>query len=151
MGFEGMRLRKGNFGVLVVRRIGCVGQVGLEYMMVVATLLVLTAVMMGYTLPAFNSAVKSDQLNTALIELSLSADKAYSLGPGSVIISEVVLPEGVDSFTVLGGNKLEAVFDGSSTVMIFDFNISGSIPVGDGFHRVSAAFVDGNIVFSEVV
>ena len=119
--------------------------------MVVATLLVLSAVMIGYTLPAYNSAVKSDQLNTAVLELSLSADKAYSLGPGSVVISEIVLPEGVESFTVLGGNKLEAIFDGSSTVVIFDFNISGSIPVGDGSHRMSAAFVDGNIVFSEVV
>lgn len=126
------------------------GQAALEYMIIIATLLIVTAVMLAYTLPAYNNAIKIDQLKNAVNTLSLTAEKAYALGSGSVVINTITLPDGVESVLIVN-NRLEIVVDGSTTMVVFDFNVSGSIPTKSGYHKIRAEAVDGNVVFSEVV
>ncbi|MEM0359873.1 MAG: hypothetical protein QXK06_00870 [Candidatus Diapherotrites archaeon] len=125
-------------------------QAALEYMIIAATLLLATALMLAYILPSYNNAVQIDQANTALNTLTATADKVYALGPGSALIAEINLPDGITSIKP-EGKTITIKFNGSSSIAVFDFNVSGTIPSTKGYHKVQAIAVDENVNFIEVV
>ncbi|MFH1234441.1 MAG: hypothetical protein V1493_02410 [Candidatus Diapherotrites archaeon] len=126
------------------------GQAALEYLIIAATLMLATAVMLGYVLPAYSNATQIEQAGTALNILTAAADKVYALGPGSALVVEITLPSGVNSITA-SENFIAMDVEGSTSLAVFDFNITpGTIPPTQGYHKIQAEAIDENVKFSEV-
>jgi uncharacterized protein (UPF0333 family) len=121
------------------------GQAALEYVISAATLMLATAVMLSYILPAYSNATQIEQAGTALNILTAAADKVYALGPGSALVVEITLPEGVNSITA-SENFIALDLEGSTSLAIFDFNITPStIPSTQGYHKIQVKAVDENV------
>jgi uncharacterized protein (UPF0333 family) len=125
------------------------GQAALEYLIIAATLMLATAVMLAYVLPAYSNATQIEQAGTALNILTAAADKVYALGPGSALVVAITLPEGVNSITATG-TAVSMDVEGSTSLAIFEFNVTGTIPYEQGYHKIQVKAIDEDVEFSEV-
>lgn len=128
------------------------GQAALEYVIIAATLMLATAVMLGYILPAYSNATQIEQAGAALNILTAAADKVYALGPGSALVVEITLPSGVNSITATG-TAVSMDIEGSTSLAVFDFNvccIDSGLPSSEGYHKIQVEAIDENVKFSGV-
>ena len=132
-----------NFGFFSGRR----GQVSIEYLGITAFFLVAAAVFFSYSLLSFG-----DNKNIALADDSVSkiannANFVSSLGNGSKVYFDVELPDGTQSIAT-SGKIVRVLYSGGRISYAYSktgFSES-SVQASAGRRRLSAAFIDGNVV-----
>ncbi|MDI6738222.1 MAG: hypothetical protein QME12_06965 [Nanoarchaeota archaeon] len=125
------------------------GQVGLEYVMIVGAILLITIPLFFYALYETNYKVKLSQADDTVNTLANAADEMYSMGPGSKKYVWISLPSGVLSTSAMGKEvSLTVTMLGSAS----DFTAStkaslvGSFPSGKGTYRIAVESLESGFV-----
>ena len=73
------------------------GQASVEYIILIAFLLVFFVPITHYSLEETNNAIKMSQINSFIERVSKSIDAIHAIGPGALKVISVSLPHGVES------------------------------------------------------
>lgn len=125
------------------------GQVGIEYIMIVGAILIITIPLFFYAIYETNYKVRLNQADDAVHTLSNSADTVYSMGPGSKKYVWISIPSGVTSSLV---NEREitltlSIFGGSSDIVGTSKAVMvGSVPSDTGTYRIAVEALEAGIV-----
>ena len=130
------------------------GQVSLEYLIIVAFMLIAVAILSIYSFTYLGDAISIRKAQNAVDKITNAADSVAALGSGNTSIIQVELPPGVQSaaiigqqvtFTTLTGSGINAVSSYSGTSLT-----ESSLSTEAGFHTLSIAALDSNVVVTEV-
>ncbi|MEK6863878.1 MAG: hypothetical protein AABX27_01180 [Nanoarchaeota archaeon] len=125
------------------------GQVGLEYVLIVGAILIITIPLFFYALYETNTKVRISQADDAINTIANAADEVYSMGPGSKKYVWISMPQGVTSTTV-NGTELSlrmSLFGASSDVAtITKATLVGSLQAGKGTYRVPIEALESGFV-----
>ena len=128
-------------------------QVATEYLMLVGICLIIIAALTGYSFIQYGDSTSISQSTQAMKEIQESANKVYSLGEGSAVITNISLPGEIISFTASGKSIImtRGMAPSLNTdVFEFDFNVSGPLPTSQGYHTLVVSNVNGAVVFREI-
>ena len=128
-------------------------QVATEYLMLFGICLIIIAALSSYAFIQYGDATSLSQSTQAIKELSEASNKVYSLGEGSSIITNISLPSGVLSFIPMGKVIILTISNTSppsEDILEFDFNVSGSLPISQGYHTIVVSNINGVVVFGEI-
>ncbi|MBU2638019.1 MAG: hypothetical protein KJ955_03535 [Nanoarchaeota archaeon] len=125
------------------------GQAGIEYVMIVGAILLVTIPLFFYAFYETNKKVALNQAEDAVNTIAKAADTVYSLGPGSKKYVWVSIPSGVVSsslnssevmlvFMVMG--KQNEIYASTRAVLV------GSVPVDKGTYRIAVESLDAGLV-----
>ncbi len=94
------------------------GQVGLEYLVFTAFLLLMTALLFAYAYMNYSNTIQLVQTQAAVDSVASSVDFVYAKGPGNAVIVDIKLPVGLTEFRV-DQNVVRATLTqyGSDTVL----------------------------------
>jgi len=129
------------------------GQVGTEYMVIIAVLLLSSGIMAAYALVNYNESIKISQLSQATSEIEAAIEQVYVAGPGNVLIVKIELPIGLQSVNITGS---EAVYTITLLGGNTQFSISGSpdlfgsLPTSEGIHYIRVESTSSGVTLSEV-
>ncbi|MBM3281858.1 MAG: hypothetical protein FJY86_00770 [Candidatus Diapherotrites archaeon] len=76
------------------------GQVGLEYLVFTAFLLLMTTLLFAYAYANYSNTIQVVQTQAAIDSLASSIDFVYAKGPGNAVIIDIKLPVGLTEFRV---------------------------------------------------
>lgn len=129
--------------------LGRKGQLALEYMSIVAVLLVAVAGVFSYSVVLSQASTQFEKTKNSAKSLENGARTVYGLGPGSALTVEIELPSGVDS-AIIGQKAIgwNISFLGSTSSVFFetDMNVVGYLPTKDGKHFVRLQMEESGIV-----
>lgn len=77
---------------------GARGQVGLEYLVFTAFLLLVSAILFAYAFVSYSSSVQTIQSQKVVDEVASAVDFVYAKGPGNTVLVDVQLPAGLTDF-----------------------------------------------------
>lgn len=130
------------------------GQVSIEYLVMVAFLLVVVAVLSVYSFSYLGQTVSIQKAQNATDKIANAANSVAALGSGSTAIIQVEFPSGVQSASITGRQITLTIQTGAglnSVSSYTDANISQtSLSTQAGFHNLSIASSDSNVVVTEV-
>ena len=128
------------------------GQAGVEYIVLLGVLLFFFIPIVYYSLTTATSSVKFSQVENIVNRLGKAADAIYALGPGSMEIIPITIPEGVIQ-TVIGGPTEHEILllvtgaGGVSDVHVSTrANLTGSLPNEKGTYYILVVALPGGIV-----
>ncbi|MFH1391223.1 MAG: hypothetical protein ABIH20_02835 [Candidatus Diapherotrites archaeon] len=127
------------------------GQVALEYLVITGFLLLIVGILAGFAFFSFNQNSQIVKAVKSVSEITNTADMVASFGEGSTIIFKVDIPYEVQYFSLAGKSATVAFNDNTQ---IFDYtkvNLTPiTLPTQSGRIKLSASFVDGNVVVTQV-
>lgn len=129
-------------------------QVGLEYLTFTAFLLLVTAILFGYSYLSYTSTIQQVQAQSAVDSLASTIDFVYAKGPGNAVVIDVKLPVGLSEFRV-DQNVVRAVLskNGSSSAL-FTFTKAMLTPTNlyyeEGLYSLRVAMGDVNVSVTNV-
>ncbi len=124
-------------------------QVAIEYLMIIAIILVIATPIIYYSLTEANIEIKKNEIESALNDLKNSADTLYTLGPGSKDYIPISLPDGIESVSISSKEILFKIkiFGGISDVFIqTKANVTGNIPIIKGIHYIPLEMLESGVV-----
>jgi uncharacterized protein (UPF0333 family) len=127
-------------------------QLSLEYLTVVAVMLVIVTALAGYAFLMYNETITLNQVKDALNDLKKAVNRVYDLGEGNSIVVEISLPPGITGTKVVGRAIYitSTLFGTSSQDLVeTDANVHGSLPTAEGIHYIEVRAIDGNVSLSE--
>jgi hypothetical protein len=131
-----------------------VGQVSIEYLTIVAFMLVVVAVLSIYSFSYLGQTISIQKGQNATDKIANAADSVAALGSGSTAIIRVELPSGVQSASITGRQITLTIQTGAGLNAVSsytDANLSQtSFSTQAGFHNLSIASSDSNVVVTEV-
>jgi hypothetical protein len=124
----------------------------IEYLLVTGFQLALITILAGYGFMLYFDTVKNTQMTNSIDSLVEGANRAYSLGPGNVLVVQITLPDGTTASSV--GSPTPRYFDfdisGMDLQGIVNPNLSGTLPTGPGTYNIRMENRDSNIILSVV-
>jgi uncharacterized protein (UPF0333 family) len=127
-------------------------QVGLEYLVLVAFLLVIIGFVFSYALTSYQMNSDVANMKSAVDSLASSANQVYALGPGNIMYVQIVLSENIQSYSLSGKTvSYTALVMGSSTEFYSETkpNLEGSLPISSGRHIIKIESLENSVRFSE--
>ena len=76
------------------------GQVGTEYLMLIAVLLVALGVIFSFSLALYYDTLNLNKVQNSVAVLGEAIDRGFALGPGTVLYAKIELPDNVSSSAV---------------------------------------------------
>jgi hypothetical protein len=70
-------------------------QVGLEYLIFTAFLLLVSAILFGYAFVSYSTSVQTIQTQKAVDDIASAVDFVYAKGPGNTVLIDVQIPTGL--------------------------------------------------------
>lgn len=127
-------------------------QVAVEYLILVAFLLVVVGFMFSYALTNYQLNSDVATMKAAVDSLASAADQVYALGPGNIIYIEITLSATVQSYSL--SNKTVsyfAVISGQSAEFYSQTkaDLSGSLPTTSGRRIIKVEALSNTVSFSE--
>lgn len=128
------------------------GQAGVEYIVLIGVLLFFFIPIVYYSLTQSTSSVKLSQVENIVNRLGKAADAVYALGPGSVEVIPITMPEGVTGILVGGAAEQEIILNVTGAGGISDVhvttkaNLTGSLPTERGTYFIKVEALPGGIV-----
>ncbi len=121
------------------------GQVGIEYLFLVALLLAALIPITAYTLGRSYESITISQARQAVEKIGLEAENLYQAGGGKQSYF-ITFPEGIQSTFV--GNRTVMIRLGFSGVegdfsYTTDAPVNGTLPSSSGGHQITLEFLDG--------
>ncbi len=133
---------------------GVKGQVGVEYLTIVALMLVALAAMFMFSFSMYTDTVKIGELKNSLNALDSGITQAISLGSGTTLFADILLPSDIVSVTITGReiSYTVATSGGNTDVYVTTAaeNVSGSMPTTPGTHTIKIVSVGRAVELSEV-
>ena len=129
------------------------GQVAVEYMMLIGILLILVAFLSGYAFFVYNESIASNQFISSVKNLADTINNVYYLGNGNSMAFDFVIPSNVISIEFQNTRILTRVdsFGGDIEDSVFvDTNVTGSIPIIIGTHKVLVKNINGDVNVSVI-
>ena len=129
------------------------GQVAVEYMMLIGVLLILVAFLSGYAFFVYNESITSNQFMSSVKNLADTINNVYYLGNGNSMAFDFVIPSNVISIEFQNIRILTHVdsFGGDIEDSVFvDTNVTGSIPIIIGTHKVLVKNINGDVNVSVI-
>lgn len=118
------------------------GQAGIEYVILVGVLLVFLIPTIYYSLNEANRNVKFNQVENAVRRLAKAADSVHAIGPGSIEIITITLPDGVQDFS-LDESEVSLQVSGFGGLSDVHYKTSvplvGKLPLGKGTYTMRVA------------
>lgn len=125
------------------------GQVSIEYIMIIGLLLLVTIPLFVYAFVEVKRNVQMNHAEDAVSTLANAANTVYALGPGSKKYVWITTPGGITQ-THVEGNEISMkmyIFGGESDVFASTKpTVIGSIPTGQGAHRVAVESLGSGVV-----
>jgi len=125
------------------------GQVATEYLLAMAVLLGIIAIIAGYSFLTYQETVKMQNISNSLNALGNAAKYVHAAGSGNSILTKIILPEGITS-TLVSGNKITVTWKGVEFANSLDFNLSGTLPITDGTYAIRVYANDNNVAFQAI-
>ncbi len=128
-------------------------QASVEYLTLFGTILIIVALLAGYSLVIYSETLASNQIGSSIKKVEIAAKNVYSLGEGNSLVIEISLPSGVNAFEAVNkhilveANTFSAV---ASSIAEFDFNVSGSLPTSEGTYDIEVKNVNGTVTFNVI-
>ena len=97
------------------------GQVGVEYLVFTAFLLIVTVILFGYAFVSYSSTVQLIQAQSAVDSVASTVDFVYSKGPGNSVEIAVTLPAGLTEFRVDQNVVRATIRQGGGDTVVFAF------------------------------
>lgn len=128
------------------------GQLAIEYLLVTGFQLALITILAGYGFLLYFDTVKNAQVVSSVDTITEGVNRAYSMGPGNVLIVSVTLPDGTTNSQVGTPTSYHYRFtiDGQAVQEIVQTHVSGNLPTTSGTYRIRIENVDSNVVVSVV-
>ena len=130
------------------------GQVSLEYLVIVAFMLVAVAILSIYSFTYLGETISIQKTQNAADKITNAADSVAALGSGNTVVIQVELPPGVGTVDIIGHQVTFTLQTGSGTNSVSSYSEAqltpASIPSETGFHTLSIASIDSNVVVTEV-
>ena len=127
-------------------------QVAFEYLVITGFLLLIAAILFGFSLFSFNENSRVAQAQEAVNRISANADLVASLGEGSRVYFEITVPNGTDSLELFNKTvamRMDAGGGFSDIIAYAKPNLTPvSLNTGAGRYTLSAYFIDGNVAVS---
>ncbi|HLC72177.1 MAG TPA: hypothetical protein VJH37_01180 [Candidatus Nanoarchaeia archaeon] len=128
------------------------GQAGVEYIILTGVLMFFFIPIVYFSLTQSTDSVKQTQVENIVNRLGKAADAVYALGPGSIEVIPITIPEGVQSTLVGGpeGREILLVVSGSGDVS--DAHVStrakvmGFLPTTKGTYFIKVEALPGGYV-----
>ncbi len=76
------------------------GQVGFEYLVFTAFLLLVAGILFAYSFISYSTAIQLVQTQAAVDEIAAAVDFVYAKGPGNAIVVDIKLPVGLTELRV---------------------------------------------------
>ena len=124
-----------------------------EYMMLIGVLLILVAFLSGYAFFVYNESIASNQFQSSVKNLADTINNVYYLGNGNSMAFDFVIPSNVISIEFQNIRILTHVdsFGGDIEDSVFvDTNVTGSIPIIIGTHKVLVKNINGDVNVSVI-
>ncbi len=128
------------------------GQAGVEYIVLIGVLLFFFIPIVYYSLTQATQSVKYTQVENIVSRLAKAVDAVYALGPGSIEIIPITIPDGVLD-TVIGGSAEREIFlnitgyGGVSDVHATTrANVTGFLPIEKGTYFIKVEALPGGLV-----
>lgn len=125
------------------------GQAGIEYVILIGVLLVFLIPAVYYSLNEANRSIKINQLENSLRRLVKAADSVHAIGPGSLQIITITLPDGIANASVNGTEIFMQVsmFGGVTDVHYSSHvNLTGVIPNTEGTYNMRVESLRSGVV-----
>ncbi len=125
------------------------GQVGIEYVLIVGAILLITIPLFFYAFYETNKRVTLNQAEDAVNTIAKAADTVYSLGPGSRKYVWVSIPSGVVSSSVNSSEVLLTLMQMGSESDVYASTravLVGSVPAGKGTYKIAVESLDAGLV-----
>ncbi len=128
------------------------GQAGVEYIVLIGVLLFFFIPIVYYSLTQATQSVKYSQVENIINRLGKAVDAVYALGPGSMEIIPITIPDGILN-TVIGGSTEREIFlnvtgygSVSDVHVTTRANVTGSLPIEKGTYYIKVEALPGGIV-----
>ena len=98
------------------------GQVGFEYLIFAAFLLLMAVIMFAYSFTSYSTTVQLTQAQSVVNQVARAVDFVYAKGPGNAVLVDVKLPVGMTEFRVDQNYVFSTIlppFGGSTDVYAF--------------------------------
>ncbi|MFH1255848.1 MAG: hypothetical protein V1494_01015 [Candidatus Diapherotrites archaeon] len=128
--------------------IGKKGQAGVEYMLVIAFILLVAGILSAYSYTTLAENVKYDKVSKAAKKIGDSIDGVNSFGEGNTVFASFELPNGVISASAMGSTvsfTVSTSAGNSDFVAYTNARITPvTLPSAEGQHEVKIEIIDGN-------
>lgn len=129
-------------------------QVGLEYLTFTAFLLLVTAILFGYSYISYSTTIQQVQTQSAVDSLASTIDFVYAKGPGNAVVIDIKLPVGVSEFRV-DQNVVRATLSQNGGIStLFTFTKATLTPANlffeEGLYSLRVAMGDVNVSVTNV-
>lgn len=125
------------------------GQAGLEYVLIVGAVLLITVPLFFYAFYETNSRIILNQAEDAVNTIAKAADTVHSLGPGSRKYVWVSIPQGVVSSSVDNSEVMLTFMKAGNENDIYASTravLVGYVPVDKGTYRIAVESLDAGLV-----
>ncbi|MEK6903064.1 MAG: hypothetical protein AABW64_00260 [Nanoarchaeota archaeon] len=125
------------------------GQAGIEYVILLGILLLFLIPTIYYSLNEANRSVKINQLENSVRRLVKAADAVHAVGPGTIEVVTITLPEGIIAATVnITEVYLQVSMFGGITDVHYSshVNMTGELPNIEGTYSVKVESLRSGVV-----
>lgn len=123
-------------------------QVGLEYLVFTAFLLLVTAVLFAYAYMNYSTTIQLVQSQAAVDSVASAIDFVYAKGPGNAVIVDIKLPVGLTEFRVDQNVVRATITQYGSPTTLFTFTKATISPnylyFQEGLYSIRVAMGDTN-------
>lgn len=129
-------------------------QVGLEYLVFTAFLLLMSALLFAYAYANYSNTIQVVQTQSAVDAVASAVDFVYAKGPGNAVIVDVKLPVGLTEFRVDQNVVRANLSQYGSTTTLFTFTKAPITPTylyfEEGLYSLRVAMGDTNASVTNV-
>lgn len=130
------------------------GQVGFEYLIFTAFLLLVAVILFSYAFITYSQTVQVVQAQAAVDALSSAVDFVYAKGPGNSVLVEIKLPQGLSSFRVDQNYVIATLDHSGGTSNIFVFTKPHISPTNlyfeEGYYTLQVTMNDVNVSVNNI-
>ncbi|MBS3168403.1 hypothetical protein J4216_04715 [Candidatus Woesearchaeota archaeon] len=125
-------------------------QAATEYLILISIILIAIIPLFYYALSESNRTTRINQASSTVNSIARKSESIYALGSGSRDFIWISIPSGVNTSLVDNGT-ISLSMPGTGDVSSFtNINISGSIPINQGIHRISIEMLNDVVVIGPV-
>ena len=128
------------------------GQISIEYIVIVAMVLILTIPILYYATSKSTEDTRLNDAGSAVEAIQSLADKVYYLGKGTRDFTTVTIPSGVTTATVVGHeiNITLGIYAGKNDITRTTLApIGGVLPTQKGTYKIYATYdINGTVIIS---
>lgn len=129
-------------------------QVGLEYLVFTAFLLLMTTLLFAYAYMNYSNTIQVVQSQSAVDSVASAVDFVYAKGPGNAVIVDVKLPVGLTEFRVDQNVVRATLMQYGSPTVLFAFTKAPITPTylyfQEGLYSLRVAMGDANASVTNV-